>query len=124
MKKLDVLLQAIENKKVKSVWERGVKEYAKELINELIENNGNDYEFYGSPADKKSLLNGANNWKEYSYGGCSLIYDRDIAERLSSLSELKKNKNGEKKPNNRESWLDCQARALSQAENMIVRIAQ
>lgn len=31
---------------------------------------------------QKKLLNGANNWIEYSWGGCSLCYNYDIVERL------------------------------------------
>lgn len=27
-------------------------------------------------------MNGAKSWAQYSYGGCSLVYDGDIAERL------------------------------------------
>jgi len=124
MKKLIDLLTAVQNEQHKSSWKNGVKEYAIELIENMIENNGNDFEFYGSAADKKTLLNGANNWKQYSFGGCSLIYDIDIAERLCNQTELKRSKNGEKDPNKNETWLDCQARALLQAENMIIRIAK
>lgn len=61
------------------------------------------------------MLNGADSWIQYSWGGCSLIYDGDIAERLCSPSELKKTRNGERKPNGNEEWLDTQARALYQA---------
>jgi hypothetical protein len=111
---------AIENEKARSAWGRGVKEYALELIAEMDDNK----EFYGSPADKKELLNGAYNWSEYSWGGCSLIYDGDIAERLCSPSELKKTRNGERRPNTREEWLDVQARALYQASNKIMRLAK
>jgi len=61
------------------------------------------------------LLNGAHDWIEYSYGGCSFIFDSDIAERLCTPSELKKKKGGELQPNSYELWLDVQARALNQA---------
>ena len=47
----------------------------------------------------------------------------DIAKRLGT-SELKKSKNGENKPNSREEWLDTQARALTQAERLIIRLAK
>ena len=111
---------AIENEKARSAWSKGVKAYSLELIEEMDDNQ----EFYGSPADRKALLNGASDWTEYSYGGCSLIYDGDIAERLCSPSELKKTKNGERRPNAREEWLDVQARALYQASNKIMRLAK
>lgn len=37
-----------------------------------------------------AVAGGARNWQECSAGGCALIYDSDIAERLCSQSELKK----------------------------------
>ena len=120
MKTVKELRAAIESEKARSAWERGKKEYALELIEEMDDNA----EFRGSPADKKELLNGADNWNQYSWGGCSLIYDTDIAERLCSPSELKKTRGGERRPNSREEWLDVQARALTQAANMIVRLAK
>lgn len=124
MKTIEELKKVIEEKKAKSAWDKGVKIYAYELIEEMGENNGNDFEFYASPADKKMLLNGADNWNQYSWGGCSLIYNSDIAERLSNPSELKKTKNGEWRPNKNEDWLDVQARALNQAERIICRLAK
>ena len=68
---------------------------------------------------KKELLNGADNWREYSYGGCALIYDGDIAERLCSPSEYRKTREGQRAPNPWETWLDVQARALGQATTLI-----
>ena len=60
-------------------------------------------------------MNGAMDWEDYSYGGCSLIYDGDIAERLCTPSELKKKDGGRLAPNSQESWLDVQTIALRQA---------
>ena len=61
------------------------------------------------------MRNGADDWSDYSWGGCALIYDSDIAEHYCTPSELKKTRNGERRPNSREEWLDVQARALRQA---------
>ena len=61
------------------------------------------------------LLNGARDWREYSYGGCALIYDGDIAARVCTPSELRRTHGGQRDPNPRETWLDVQARALCQA---------
>ncbi|BCV19206.1 hypothetical protein ATOBIA_N14960 [Atopobiaceae bacterium P1] len=61
------------------------------------------------------LLNGADSWSKYSYGGCALIYDPEICERYSTPSEIKRTKCGEKRPNAREEWLDVQARECAQA---------
>lgn len=52
---------------------------------------------------------------EYSWGGSALVYDGDIAAALCNPSELKKTRNGKRRPNSREEWLDVQARALYQA---------
>lgn len=116
----DLLIKKIEAQKARSAWARGVKVYALELLE--------GYEGEETPENwealKADLLNGAENWKAYSWGGCSLIYDRDIAERLSTPSELKITRNGERKPNAQEEWLDCQARALYQACNLIYRAIQ
>lgn len=120
MKTIKELRQAIENEPARSAWDKGKKLYALELIEEMKD----DAEFYGSPADKKYLLNGASDWNQYSYGGCSLIYDGDIAERLCSPSEYKRSREGERRPNSKEEWLDVQARALNQAANMIIRLAR
>lgn len=118
MKKTE-LLNAIENMKARSAWDRGVKEYAYELVEGLeVEEIPTD-----SQELKSLLLNGADTWKQYSWGGCALIYDCDIAKRLCTPSELKKVKGGERKPNRREEWLDVQARALLQAANRICKLA-
>ena len=67
MKLIKELRKAIENEPARSAWARGVKEYALELLEDMDE----DTEFYGSPADKKDLLNGADSWYQYSWDGCS-----------------------------------------------------
>ena len=104
-----------EQKKAGSAWRVGVYEYAIEILKELESGN--------LPTDfaklEKFLLNGAENWEAYSYGGCSLISDYDIAERLYTASEIKRTRGGEREPNNRESWLDVQARAIGYAFDKI-----
>lgn len=120
MKTIKQLREAIKNSPARSAWDKGIKLYALELIEELPD----DQEFYGSPADKKELLNGADNWQQYSEGGCALIYDQDIAERLCTPSEYKRSRGGERRPNARETWLDVQARALYQAAALILRLAK
>lgn len=104
----------------RSAWDKGVTMYALDMLSDMPD----DAEMFGSPADKKTLLNGADNWTQYSDGGCALIYDGDIAERLCNPSELKKTRNGERNPNGHETWLDVQSRALFQASNRIMRIAK
>ena len=107
------LIALIESSPARSAWMRGVKLYAEELIESLD----------GRELTEKNLLNGAEAWNAYSYGGLSLIYDGDIAERLCTPSELKKTKGGERNPNGHETWLDVQGRALFQACNLIMELS-
>lgn len=108
---------AIENKPARSAWARGVKAYALELLDNLAELTAD--RLADPAAVRAALLNGAEGWQEYSDGGCSLIYDPDIAARVCTPSELKRTHNGERYPNSREIWLDVQARALSQAARLV-----
>lgn len=125
MTNIEKLYQSIESEKQRSAWDKGVKKYALEMVEQLGEQiNGGYFEELDLTESKKvraALLNGAADWSQYSWGGCSLIYDSDIAERLCSPSELKKTRNGERRPNSREEWLDTQARALFQAANRVCR---
>jgi hypothetical protein len=119
---------AIEAKPARSAWDKGVKVYALELVDDLAEAiKGGCFDAEDLEAPnllRRQLLNGASDWQEYSDGGCALIYDPDIAARLCTPSELKKTRNGTRNPNNREHWLDVQARALRQAANLIVNAAK
>ena len=101
----------------RSAWSRAVHTYAIELVESLDA----DSDLSNENLLRKALLNGADDWQQYSEGGCALVYDADIAERLCSPSELKRCKGGERQPNSRENWLDCQARALSQAASLVRR---
>lgn len=109
------LLKEIENLKGVSAWSKGVNEYAYEIVETVSEY----VETVELDNVESVLLNGAYDWSQYSWGGCSLIYDGEIAERLCTPSELKKvtRKDGtlRDKANARERWLDIQARALYQA---------
>lgn len=108
------IMKELENRKDRSAWDKGVTIYSLELLESLE----------SEEVTKELLLNGADNWDQYSYGGSSLIYDCDIAERLCCPSELKKRKGGELAPNCNEEWLDVQARALYQACNRIMKLAR
>lgn len=120
---LDKVAAELEAHKDRSAWGRGVNAYALELVEELRERAA--YEGRNPEPGKECrewMLNGAQDWAQYSWGGSSLIYDCDIAERLCTPSELKKTRHGERRPNSREEWLDTQARALTQACNRVARI--
>ena len=111
------LIEAIKASKAHSAWAKGVKWYALNLV-EAIYLNDTDI----VKADVAIYLNGAETWKEYSYGGCALICDYDIAKRLCTPSELKKTDFGHKQPNDSVTWLDVQARALKQAHSLIAEL--
>jgi len=108
------LLKALRARKGRSYWDRGVLAYAVEMV----EAAQVDLRIDTALAD---LLNGARDWKQYAEGGCGLVYDADIAARLCSPSELRRKKGGELQPNGRETWLDVEVRALSQAWRLIRR---
>lgn len=116
-------MEELEDRKDRSAWDRGVTNYAYDLLDELKGTIKDGYytDIKTIPELKTALLNGARDWDQYSWGGCSLIYDYDIAERLCNPSELKKTRNGERRPNRNEEWLDVQARALYQACNRIAK---
>ncbi len=92
----DILRKAadiIEARKDRSAWDKGVNVYAVELLDNLADLTPDD--LADPEAVRRALLNGADNWKKYSYGGCSLIYVFDIAVRLCTRSELKRIKCGD-----------------------------
>ena len=107
-----------KEKKARSKWAKAVHEDAFWLL-ENVMNNMEDGE--GVEINEKLLLNGAENWKEYSWNGSALIYNGEIAEHYSTPSELKfwgfTKDGGVKRDTNTvgEHLLDIQARALRQA---------
>lgn len=110
----------LEAQKDSSAWDKGVKAYALELVEVLEETAVYEGRNPEPGAECRGwMLNGAQDWNAYSWGGSSLIYDGDIAARLCTPSELKKTRNGERRPNSREEWLDTQARALHQAARRV-----
>lgn len=113
----------LSERRDRSAWDKGVTLYAFDLLdglNEAMAYNNRDPE--SRTEAKEWMLNGARDWEQFSYGGSALVYDGDIAERLCTPSELKKTRNGECRPNARENWLDCQARALFQASTRVLRM--
>lgn len=116
---------SLEAEKQRSAWDKGVTVYALELLDGLEEALDGGFvcpdDLQAPKALEKALLNGASDWEQYSWGGCSLCYDADIAARLCTPSELKRTHNGERRPNSREEWLDTQARALYQAAQRVKR---
>lgn len=122
MKKQE-LMEKLEKLTPRSAWHRAVVSDAVDLVDSLscseIPNNWKDL--------KKALLNGAADWSAYSYGGCALVYNGDIARHYCTPSELRRvtHKDGtiSERANAWENWIDVQARALWQAANLIRQAA-
>lgn len=117
------VLDLIKSTKTRSAWGRGVKTYAEDLVNDLFDgiDGGwiNPEDLCNGRMIEKALLNGAGSWSAYSWGGCSYIYNYQVADRLCNPSELKKTRHGDRRPNKSEEWLDTQARALFQAAQIV-----
>lgn len=115
MASINKIMTEVRKENPRSIWGKGVKKYAIELLENVKEGyrgvDNLDLSNY-----QRYILNGAKDWKQYSYGGMALIYNRDIAKRLCTKAELVKTHNGDLRPNAREDWLDVQARALRQAD--------
>lgn len=104
-------------KKSRSAWDRGVAEYMEELLFGLAKWLRKLNPTTPATVDvRELLLNGADNWTQYSFGGCSLIYNGDIAERLAPPSRRKRLEN------DGYTAMTYQARALEIAASRIVRL--
>ena len=116
------MLSDRNEKPERSAWGRGVQAYAEEIAFTLADQA---HEVEPTRAAIEHIaLNGARDWSQYSWGGCSLFYDEDIAKLLCTPSTLKRKRNGALPPNSSEEWLDVQARALVQACRRVCRIAK
>ncbi len=101
-----------------SAWDRGLISYAYQLLDNGLMTS----ERVTVPAPDHItrelatwLMGGAGSWRAYSYGGCALVCDSEIARTLCAPWELRKTCYGARRPNARETWLDVQTRALMQA---------
>lgn len=120
MKEMQKIRERLAATKPRTAWDKGVKEIAEGLLDKYEEIvrywEGSDPV---PPLTEKIVLNAANSWKQYCYGGCAMIYDREIAETLCTPSELRRTDHGRKAPNSRETWMDVQVRAHVQAWALI-----
>lgn len=111
----------LEAVKTRSCWDRGVKGFALNLLRSYIDiceycdNNGRPI----PELNEETLLNGADDWNAYCYGGGALIYDGDIAEALCTPSMLKKKNGGRLAPDSRRTWMDLQRAAYKQAYRLL-----
>ena len=75
-------LEIMKKRFARSAWDKGVYDYAFDILEPL----GDELE----NVNADTLMNGVNTWTAYSYGGCALICDDDIAKRMCAPSEYKK----------------------------------
>ena len=122
MKEIQKIRERLEATKTRSAWNKGVKEIAENLLDKYEEivrdREGSDPV---PPLTEKTVLNGADSREQYCYGGCAMIYDREIAKTFCTPSELRRTDFGRKAPNSRETWIDVQVRAHVQAWILIKR---
>lgn len=115
------IIEALKSRKPRSAWDKGVAQYALELIEDVdaaaISNSGTMAEL------EELLLDGAGSWDEYARSGYPLWADEDIARRLTSPSVFKRSRLGTRGPGRGMTWIDMQADALRSASRLIRRIA-
>lgn len=139
---LTSVLTTLQNQKpARSRWDRAVIEDAEEMISEAIDNIRDNPE--EAPRDLTALtaellnvsISTLQSWgrddgnggikdlykcaHESSWGGSHLCYNCDIARHYCTPSELKRTRDGARRPNAREDWPDVQARAIYQALSKI-----
>ncbi len=72
----------------RSQWERGVEFYAHFLAERINDNSLPDNIEVKDTFE--TLLNGAENWHQFAWGGCGQIYNDDIANTLLTPSQRKR----------------------------------
>lgn len=118
---IQAVANEVEKAKTRSAWSKGVKAYALEMLESFEawrkwnEENGESV----PELDEATALNGASSWTAWAYGGCGLVYDCAIAERLCTPSELRKKNGGMYPPTGANSWILVEGRAMRQAWRMI-----
>ena len=114
MKVKDIIQKLESFETPRSAWKRGVLYYALYILTK--------FKLETEIESENDLLNGAKSWKHASYSGCFYVRDEFIALTLCNKSELRQTNYGKRRPNQNETWLDVQARALFQASQLILSI--
>lgn len=106
-----------EQKHTRGTYQKALYSYALELCDNIADNyitTAEELEHLESITNlKERALNGAENWNQYSWGGCSLCYNYDILSRLFCKSIVKKYENADSVRGRH--LLDWQASALAKA---------
>lgn len=95
----------------RSQWEKGIEFYAHFLAEELNDN------YLSENIEVKDifkiLLNGAENWHQFAWGGCGQVYNDEIAKTLLTPSQRKRITQADTFRGH--SLLDLEAHALAKA---------
>ena len=111
----DELLKALDELPTpRSAWSRAVHQYAREMVADLDAST-----VLTRDTARRVVLNGAADARAFSEGGCTLIYNSDIAERVCTPSELRRARGGDLPPSRHETWLDVHTRAIRRALEVI-----
>lgn len=85
-----------EEKKARGTYQKAICKYAFELVDNIADayiTTAEELEHLEKITNlKERALNGAENWSQYSWGGCSLCYNYDILKRLFCPSIVKNTK--------------------------------
>lgn len=118
-----------EQEKARGTYQKAIYQYAFELVDNIADNyitTAEELEHLESIANlKERALNGATNWNQYSWGGCSLCYNFDILNRLFCKFIAKKYENADSVRGRH--LLDYQASALARAFckiNFIIKMSK
>ena len=102
----------------RSAWDKGVKAYALDILANFEEwamfNLSNSEPL--PVINERTALNGAKDWEQYAFGGCGLVYDAYIAERLCTPAQMRKLLGTDV------NWLGLESVALLQAWRLIARL--
>lgn len=125
LKTVAEIRRSIEKHPARSAWGKGVRDFAEDLFDSYVREYKKlkEEDVLTEKVTNTDLLNGAEDWTQYSWDGCALIYDEDICKALCSPSEQKRYRDGEVKYKYYEEWLDVQARALLDASRLVRRYA-
>lgn len=114
----------LENCSARSAWDRGVRDFAVDMFEKYLERRNLsiwDGSVRIGKITEEDLLDGAKNWSRYSRDGNYLVYDQDICRALCSQRDQKRTQDGKFPPNDKEDWIDFQARALQQAAQKVMK---
>lgn len=118
-----------EQKHARGTYQKAIYQYAFELVDNIADDyitTAEELEHLERITNlKERALNGASDWNQYSWGGCSLCNNYDILSRLFCPSIVKKYENANSV--NGRHLLDYQAAALSKAFskiNFIIKISK